>query len=64
VFGFSKPSGHTSDTVVLTSTTTNATPTPISDFELQAAVPKAPHYHLIRSLSLSLSLESSRSTTD
>jgi AP-1 complex subunit gamma-1 len=40
VFGFSKPSGHTSDTVVLTSTTTNATPTPISDFELQAAVPK------------------------
>lgn len=40
VFGFSKPGGHASDTVVLTSTTTNSTPTPITGFELQAAVPK------------------------
>jgi AP-1 complex subunit gamma-1 len=40
VFTFSKPGGQSSDTVILTSTTTNSTPTPIVDFELQAAVPK------------------------
>lgn len=40
VFNFSKPGGQTSDTTIVTSTTTNSTPTPIVDFQLQAAVPK------------------------
>jgi len=40
VFAFKKPGGQASDTTIITSTTTNSTPTPIVDFQLQAAFPK------------------------
>ncbi len=43
VFSFSKPAGSPSTTVIAI-TTTNSTPTPFTNYILQAAVPKVPLY--------------------